>query len=50
MVIPTLLIMLGLLFLFINTGWTFNFGLDMSLYWPVVLILIGLVIMLKKRT
>ncbi len=49
MAFPTLLVMLGLLFLFMNTGWTFNFSLDMALYWPIVLILIGLVLMLKRR-
>ncbi|MFA6459472.1 MAG: DUF5668 domain-containing protein [Candidatus Paceibacterota bacterium] len=48
MAIPFILIAGGTYWLFYNTGWTFNFVFDIRQFWPLVMILLGLVIMLKS--
>ena len=49
MLFPLTFIVVGVYFLFSNAGWTLNFTPGWSTYWPAVLILIGLFIMLRKR-
>ncbi|HOZ53624.1 MAG TPA: DUF5668 domain-containing protein [bacterium] len=43
-----LIFLLGIFYLGKNMGW-WNFDLDWSLFWPILLILIGLMVMLKRK-
>lgn len=43
-----LIFLLGIFYLGKNMGW-WNFDLDWSLFWPILLILIGLMVMFKRK-
>lgn len=49
MYIPVIFIIVGVYFLFRNYGWPPDFTLSWSFYWSIALVLIGLILLLKRR-
>lgn len=43
------LIGIGAFFLFFNSGWTLNFGFSSQFVWPVIVMLVGLISLLKSK-
>ena len=49
MSIPLLFIAIGLLLLFYNSHWTLNFDFGLGSVIPIVIIVVGLLIAMKRR-
>lgn len=48
MAIPLIFIIVGVFAYFYNSHWTLSFGFDFNYFWPLFLIVIGLLLYLKR--
>ncbi|MEA2715201.1 MAG: hypothetical protein QOG91_229 [Candidatus Parcubacteria bacterium] len=49
MAFPLLLIIVGALLAFYYSGWTFDFSFGPAFLGPMLLVVLGLILMMKKR-